>query len=253
MSLTGRIRGLNRTEMYGFITPDSVIVGSQDGIKFWEDGIDVPFLTLSLGDLVEFTTEDYWSTRHNCFKKVSRDVKLIGKNAPKPPNKSLKDKIIECLDRVETVANHHEFEDLVFTLLRLIGINKIYQYDRKKGAGRADGFFMAGNLAVVYDCTLMNPYMPHKKDQIFNYKKQLRSASSITINETRASGKVLVKTFIIPEENREVWIITRGETRIIQKADNIDNICVKEVSVKSLIDVFNQKLDSQIFGELNIN
>lgn len=168
------------------------------------------------------------------------------------PTKSVKDKISNLLDRIETVSDPFEFEDLAFTLLRLIGINKIYQYDRKKSAGLADGFFISGNLAVVYDCTLRNSYRPHKDMQIFNYKNQLRSASSISINQTRSSGKVIEKTFVIPK-NREVWIITRGETQIIQKPDNTYNICVREVSIKSLIDVFNQKLDSQIYGKLDIN
>lgn len=207
------------------------------------------------GIRVDFAIQHWISTKNPNITKVAKDIKLIdAKLVQLPvtmsPTKSVKDKISNLLDRIETVSNPFEFEDLVFILLRLIGINKIYKYNRNNQAGVADGVFISGNLAVVYDCTLRNPYRPHKDKQIFNYKNQLRSASSISINETRSSGKVSRKTFDIPK-NREVWIITRDKTSIIEKANNIENICVREVSIKSLIDVFKQELDSQVFGELN--
>lgn len=175
------------------------------------------------GIRVDFAIQ-HWSNANNPnITKVAKGIKLIDtKSVPLPVThkKLLKDKINNFLDKIEIVSNPFEFEDLVFNLLRLIGINKIYQYDRNNGAGRADGFFMSGNLAVLYDCTLKNQYMPHKETQIFNYKQQLKQASSITIHETRSNGKVIKKTLVIPK-NKEVWIITRGNTGIIQQNGNI--------------------------------
>ena len=260
-----RVDPINQ-KFWGRIQPDNNWLNQTERVIFFSDS----FQEQTLHNFIDFCGQSFnqnvldkfidgirvdfaiqhWSNANNPnITKVAKDIKLIDTKSvqlPVPPTKLLKDKISNFLDKIEIVSNPFEFEDLVFNLLRLIGINKIYQYDRNKSAGRADGFFMSGNLAVLYDCTLRNPYMSHKKTQIFNYKEQLKQASSITIHETRSNGKVIKKTLVIPK-NREVWIITRGNTSVIQQNGNI---CVKEVSVKSLIDAFNQKLDSQIFGEL---
>jgi hypothetical protein len=265
-----RVDPINQT-FWGRIQPDQNWLNQTDRVIFFRNSLKeqtlynfIDFCGQSFnqnvldkfidGIRVDFAIQ-HWSNANNPnITKVAKDIKLIDAKSVQlpvttPPTKLLKDKIGDFLDKIEIVSNPFEFEDLVFNLLRLIGINKIYQYDRNKGAGRADGFFVSGNLAVLYDCTLRNPYMSHKETQIFNYKQQLKQASSITIHETRSNGKVIKKTLVIPK-NKEVWIITRGNTGIIQQNGNI---CVKEVSVKSLIDAFNEKLDSRIFGELNIN
>ncbi len=206
---------------------------------------------MRVGDIVEFDSA-IW-TKPDGSQRIKATQVKIQSTPTNPVNTTdlLKDKIIHCLDRIEKTSNVSDFEDLVFNLLRFIGISTICQYDRQHSAGSADGVFIQGKLCVVYDCTLRNPYRPHKNPQIFNYKKQLRAASSITINEKKKGGKDVEKTFNIPE-NREVWIITRGDTKIIEKPDAIDNICVREVSIKTLLDQLNQKLDSKIFGRLNL-
>ena len=268
-----KFNGNNKPQFWGYIQPDNNWLGHLEPIVFFSDSFkdntlhnfidycnssfDSKYLyKLINGIRVDFSVQE-WKANNPDITKVAKKIKLVDvKSNQLPVNKSttklLKDKISYLLDRIEIASDSFEFEDLVFILLRLIGINKICQYDRQHNAGSADGVFISGNLAVVYDCTLRNPYKPHKDPQIFNYKKQLRAASSITINEKRASSKDIEKTFNIPK-NREIWIITRGETRIIEKPDDTDNICVREVSIKSLIDVFNQKLDSKIYGKLNIN
>ena len=248
--ISGKIKNIkpNGNNPYGFILPDVSINGQTEDVFFWINDVNGTLPSnLSVGDILQFHPENR-VTKNGNVRLIARQVQYI--KLVNTSTKKLKDKISNFLDKIEFVTNSFEFENLVFTLLRLIGINKICQYAQQNNAGAADGVFILGNVAVLYDCTLRNPYRPHKDKQIFNYKNQLRSASSISINETRSSGKVSKKTFVIPK-NREVWIITRDKTSIIEKANNIENICVREVSIKSLIDVFKQELDSQVFGELN--
>ena len=52
--------------------------------------------------------------------------------------------------------------------------------------------------------------------------------------------------------NNEITTVSSNDTKIIEKPDAIDNICVREVSIKTLLDQLNQKLDSKIFGRLNL-
>lgn len=253
--ITGKIKKIkpNGNNPYGFILPDVSINGQKEDVFFWLNDVSgcLPS-NLSVGDILQFHPANRVD-RNGIVRLIARQVQCIKlvNTSPKDPKELLKDKFSNFLDKIEFVSDPFEFENLVFILLRLIGINKICQYDRKNSAGSADGVFILGNIAVLYDCTLRNPYRPHKDVQIVNYINQLKLSSSITINEIRSSGKVIKKTFVIPK-NREVWIITRDKTGIIQKADNTNNICVREVSVKSLIDVYNKKLESQIFGKLNI-
>jgi hypothetical protein len=63
-----------------------------------------------------------------------------------------------------------KFEDLVFQLLKLIGINNICKIENQ--AGRSDGFFVFRNLAVIYDCTLKTDFKD-KEEQINNYCRYL--------------------------------------------------------------------------------
>ena len=268
MKFTGRITNIieKTTNSCGFISSlDANLHWSISGdVVFWEANvIGGIFASLRVGDIVEFDSL-IWTKSDGSQRIKGVQIKIqpatTTTNPVNPtagqlttsPTDLLKDKIIHYLDRIEKTSAAVDFEDLVFNLLRLIGINKIFQYDRQHNAGSADGVFISGKLCVVYDCTLRNPYRPHKNLQILNYKNQLRLASSITVNEKKKGGKDVEKTFNIPEK-REVWIITRGDTKIIEKPDAIDNICVREVSIKTLLDQLNQKLDSKIFGKLNIN
>jgi len=44
------------------------------------------------------------------------------------------------------------FEEYIYYLLRLVGINKICRYENQRGS--ADGFFVFKNLIVIHDTTL---------------------------------------------------------------------------------------------------
>lgn len=50
--------------------------------------------------------------------------------------------------------NWQEFEKYTYYLLKLVGIQTVYNFWGERQAGKADGFFKIGNLAVLYDCTL---------------------------------------------------------------------------------------------------
>jgi acetoin utilization deacetylase AcuC-like enzyme len=86
-----------------------------------------------------------------------------------PSFKLLMENFSDAFSLVEQIKNSDEFEDAVFALLRLHGIHAVYQYPKEAQAGRADGFFILNNLAVMYDCTLRDSFEEYKKDQIENY------------------------------------------------------------------------------------
>jgi hypothetical protein len=127
-----------------------------------------------------------------------------------------------------------EFEDAVFCLLRLLGIHTVYQYPRDAQAGRADGFFILENLAVMYDCTLRESFEEYKEEQIENYINKLRNKSQLTIDTRKTDGGQGRKELQIQGKYRQVWIITRGSTREIR---DYDGIKVKEIAVRDLIDI----------------
>ncbi len=120
------------------------------------------------------------------------------------------------------------FEDYVYFLLKLIGINNIYKYEKQKGL--PDGFFKLKRLAVLYDCTLERDFMKSKEQQIKNFCSQL------------SEGCIKIRRNEIPIRNcsKEVWIITKGQSNIKQK---IGEVTVKEVSIFSLFEVYHFHLE----------
>ena len=120
-----------------------------------------------------------------------------------------------------------EFEDLTFWLLKLIGVHRLYKFEKQ--AGRPDGFFIFRNLAVIYDCTLNPRFEEEKEQQIMNYCAQLRS------------GKLEYERdiFDIGDFRKQVWIITRGNSRIIKR---VDDIIIREVCVQNLIEIYKDRI-----------
>jgi len=121
------------------------------------------------------------------------------------------------------------FEDYIYYLLKLIGIDEIYKFENQKG--EADGFFKIRNLAVIYDTTLDVNFEENKATQINNYVNQLQ-ANPFVIPKTN-------KQIEIGQCKREVWIITRGESRIVMQRNDI---YVKEVSIYTLFKIFDLRL-----------
>ena len=124
-----------------------------------------------------------------------------------------------------------EFERYTHLLFKLLGVSQIIKYEKQRG--EPDGFFKIGNLAVIYDATLESNFQKTKETQIRNYVNQLK-ANSIKYKDRR---------FDVSNCNKQVWIITRGSSRILEKTDNI---IIKEVPINKLIEVYTDRLKKSI-------
>lgn len=242
----GTIKQFDRSSRgtgYGKIIPESPIIDYADDVLFFEDGLDqVSFDDLQKGMEVEFILTE-WKDNKGELKWLAKQIKrgnvhslrpiILSKNlsssSPVKTRTSNKldftklflEKLDDTLQIVNKVNEPDEFEDCVFYLLRLLGIHDVYQYDRSDQAGKADGFFILQNLAVMYDCTLRNQFEEYKKEQIENYINKLSNKSQLTIDVRKADGGKGSKVLQISGKNRQVWVITRGYTRELYDFDGI--------------------------------
>jgi len=127
--------------------------------------------------------------------------------------------------------NWEEFENLTFWLLKLIGIHKLHIF--KEQRGKPDGFFIFGNLAVIYDCTLEEKFEETKNQQIGNYCAQLKSGK-LEHEKTQ---------YDISQSQKQVWIISKGNPRIIK---HVDDITVKEVPIHALIKIYKKRIEENM-------
>lgn len=181
---------------------------------------------------------------------TKHEVKDITSTKPEnQPNQSVADELIENLlgaFRTADICRRSDgFEDATFILLRCLGVHRLYQYDRKAQAGKADGFFIVGNLAVMYDCTLRDDFMEYKKDQIENYVHKV-SQYQLTIPIKNSDGGSGSKVLDIKGKTKHVWVITRNRTR---ELNDYDDVKVKEVSIQDLLKVLATRLYSGTFEE----
>ncbi|MFN9838135.1 MAG: hypothetical protein ACK56L_18905 [Pseudanabaena sp.] len=221
---------------------------------------------IKLNTRVTFIVQNYQSTINNIDKKA-KSIKFIESKKEKIDvpdtvdtvldtseieetlsvfnTEILKINLLNLLKKTEKVRDHAEFEDLVFVLLRLLGIHKLYQYKRTNAAGRADGFFIVGNLSVIYDCTLRQDFSEYKVDQIKNYIHQISKDIFTVIKKNNIQYDIKLT------ENRQVWIITNeiSTKRKSRALRNFNKIWIKEVSVQSLIRLFAKRLNSSTFEE----
>ncbi|WP_026104141.1 cold-shock protein [Anabaena sp. PCC 7108] len=282
ISLTGVINWVSVEKGNGFIKTDKPLDSlNKDLFFFKEDLEEIEIENIAKGDQVEFivqiinyrdgrviksvknirllaprvnqTTELLTNTPTSDIELVPNSpishIKLVSNSSTSDIEtfnlKLVKEKICLSLGSYKTLSDPSEFEDYTFMILRLLGIHSLYQYDKKNQAGRADGFFIIGSLAVMYDCTLRNNFEEHKKEQIENYVNKLKN-SQITIDFRLTDGGVRKKTLQIQGKNCQVWIISKNITRELY---DVDGIRVKEVSVQDLIKVFNKRLYSDAFEE----
>jgi hypothetical protein len=133
-----------------------------------------------------------------------------------------------------TTEDWREFEDHAFWLLKLIGIHRLHRFEKQRG--KADGFFIFGNLAVIYDCTLEGGFEEAKAQQIENYCAQLKGGRLERGESVYEVGR----------HQKQVWIITRGTPRIIKR---IDDITVKEVPVQELIKIYKKRMEEDVSEE----
>jgi cold shock CspA family protein len=246
---SGHVKKIFTNRQSGYIT----LEGSTQDLYFLAKQVEENKIeTLQVGDAVTFTIGENKDGKKFANKIQLIDVEQIDENdypaesIPTPITcDELKNQIIEQFKRIVNTTNSSEFEDLVFLLLRTLGIHSLYQYDKRNQAGRADGFFIIGNLAVMYDCTLISAFEEYKKDQIENYINKLEQAH-LTFDIRASEGAKRKKTLRIDGKSKQVWIITTDQTREIS---DYGNIKVKEVSVNHLIWLLQYKLNRDVIEE----
>lgn len=139
-----------------------------------------------------------------------------------------------------------DFEKLIWTVFKLLGINDIYVFPRESQAGKADGFFKIGNLIVIYDCTLKRDYQKQKKWQIENFAQQL-SGSKIEYKE-RIDSKNIEQSIDLEGKEKQCWIITRGQHCEDDKK-RIGKVRIKEVTLDKLLALLETRLSKKYFDE----
>lgn len=141
-------------------------------------------------------------------------------------------------DKLLSTGDWKEFEQYTHYLLKLLGIQAVYTFVDERQAGKADGFFKFGNLAVMYDCTLgVGNIEENKKDQIINYCNRLKQGSLEV-----AGGTILE----FHHHHKQVWLITRGTSRRVKL---INDIAIKEVAIRDIIDVYQERLKGMVSDE----
>ena len=123
------------------------------------------------------------------------------------------------------------YEDFVHALLRALGIHKLYPIARSDQAGRSDGLFTIGNLAVIYDATLNANSEATKSQQIQNYIGDLqRGAINIPPNHVEP---------ISPTATKRVWIIVRGQSGVI---GSVGDVKVCHINVEQLMSLYVRRI-----------
>lgn len=172
-------------------------------------------------------------------KRLAKNIRIL--NEPESPLDT--DKLIEntinCIKSIKEINNPEQFEDSIPPLLKLLGIHSVFQFDRDRQAGKADGFFVIENLAVMYDCTLIEDFEKYKEDQIENYVNKLNQKSQITFDARRQDGGSAPKTIQITGKKRQVWIITKNTTKEIA---DYEGIKVKAVATKDIVTILSRRM-----------
>lgn len=137
-----------------------------------------------------------------------------------------------------TTHSWQEFEQYTHYLLKLIGIQAAYTFLGERQAGKADGFFKIGNLAVLYDCTLDDVHLEeYKKEQIINYCNRLRQGS------LELAGRVTTEFY---HHHKQVWIINRAPSRRLKLVNEIE---IKQINIQDLINIYHERLYDNINDE----
>lgn len=138
-------------------------------------------------------------------------------------------------ERLATTHDWQEFERYSYLLLKLLGIQSAYHFFGERQAGKPDGFFKFGNLAVIYDCTLDRDHIEEtKRDQIINYCNRLKQGS------IEVSGRTTEEFY---GHVKQVWIVTQGTSRKMKVVNNIE---VKEISVRDIMAIYLERLTANM-------
>lgn len=209
---------------------------------------ELPIEKLSIGNKVEF---EFIETRDG---RSVKKLKLLaeGSNIKNKENLSFSDYkigLISHLKKAININNCDDFEDGVYLVLKLMGIHKLFQFDRSSQAGKADGFFILENMAIMYDCTLHQNFETFKEEQIENYINKLNQKSQVTFDVQKIDGSTAPKTMQISGKTKQVWIITKGESKELREFDNIK---IKEISIYDLINILTKRLEEPTYDAEHI-
>lgn len=137
-------------------------------------------------------------------------------------------------------SDYEKFENYVYYLLKAIGINDIIRFQKDNQAGKADGLFEFGSLAVLYDATLRTNFVENKDVQIDNYCAQLEGP----ITQHNMTFNVHLK------QHRMVWIVTRNQGKLYSAEKG--TIAVREVPVSKLVEIFYKRYRQEIYRERDL-
>lgn len=211
---------------------------------------ELPIEDLTIGDKVEFEAVE------NSGGRSVKNLKLLTESASIVDGTHFsfleyEENILKDLKKIISINKFDDFEDGIYLILKLMGIHKLFQFDRNSQAGKADGFFILENMAVMYDCTLHQDFESFKEEQIENYINKLNQKSEITFDVQKLDDSVASKTLQISGKTKQVWIITKGESKELR---DFDNIKIKEVSVHDLIKILSTRIKEPTYDvELLVN
>jgi len=227
----------NPGEYYGFIRT------MDEGNDYYfrkSDLNDIPLDKLTIGDKVEFEPVENSDGRSvNNLKLLNENVVIDEKNENNISFSDYEKNIITNIKKITDINNYNDFEDGVYLILKLMGIHKLFQFDRNSQAGKADGFFIIENMAVMYDCTLHQNFESFKEEQIENYINKLSQKSQITFDIQKLDGSNASKTLQISGKTKQVWIITQGESKELR---DFDSIKIKEISIHDLMNTLSKRI-----------
>ncbi|GEM_PF-967728 len=165
---------------------------------------------------------------------VSNDNDIVA------PTSMLFPAFFERFSTIETLydeENSSNFETYTYYLLKLLGISNIHKFERKGQAGKSDGFFRLGNLAVFYDCTLNKNFGTEKDTQILNFCNQLEKGS------LKVERNGINETLKFSGCDKQVWVITlNSKGRILDIITEIKKIEIKEVIIDDLKKIYEDRL-----------
>lgn len=155
-------------------------------------------------------------------------IKITGNNLIEKTSNEIINVLKTNLDEIK---KGETFEDYCALVLNLLGV-ELYQYSRKKQAGRADGIIKTYELDILYDCTLREDFEDYKEMQIDNYVSQINQ-NTIRVEKMEIALK---------EPKKQVWIITKGENSKTRSIKEKERVKIKEINIENLIELLSSKI-----------
>ena len=162
------------------------------------------------------------------ISKSNETPKITGNNLIEKTSNEIIDVLKRNLDEIK---KGETFEDYCALVLNLLGV-ELYQYSRKKQAGRADGIIKTYELDILYDCTLREDFEDYKEMQIDNYVSQINQ-NTVRVEKMEIALK---------EPKKQVWIITKGGNSKTRSIKEKERVKIKEINIENLIELLSSKI-----------